>query len=161
MAVTFRLNGKDVSVDADRDMPMLWVIREQLNLTGTKFGCGIAQCGACTIHQDGVPARSCQLPLAAAEGTSITTIEGAMESDVGKAFEAVQSTWREIDVVQCGYCQSGQLMSATALLAENPNPTDDDIDGAMSGNLCRCATYVRIRKAIHLAANRLSETNND
>lgn len=161
MAISFTLNGQPVTVDADPDMPMLWVIRERLKLTGTKFGCGIAQCGACTIHQDGYPTRSCQLPLSAAEGSEITTIEGAMQSDKGRAFEAIQRAWRDIDVVQCGYCQSGQIMSATALLAENSDPSDDDIDTAMGGNLCRCATYVRIRKAIHLAAKSLKEARND
>ena len=155
MSTSFTLNGQPVSVDADPDMPILWVIREQMKLTGTKFGCGIAQCGACTIHMDGYPTRACQLPLSAVEGSEITTIEGAPQSDKARAFEAAQQAWREIDVVQCGYCQSGQLMSAAALLAENPDPTDDDIDGAMGGNLCRCATYVRIRKAIHLAAQNL------
>lgn len=161
MATSFTLNGKAISVDADPDMPMLWVIREEAKLTGTKFGCGIAQCGACTIHVDGYPTRSCQLPLSAAEGSSITTIEGAGDGEQARAFKAIQRAWREIDVVQCGYCQSGQIMSATALLAENPNPSDEDIDSYMGGNLCRCATYHRIRKAIHLAATSLAEAQND
>jgi len=153
VAVSFTLNGAPITVDADADMPMLWVIREYAGLTGTKYGCGIAQCGACTVHVDGVPTRSCQLPLAAAQGAAITTIEGGN----GRAFEAIQRAWRELDVVQCGYCQSGQILSATALLSETPDPSDADIDAAMGGNLCRCATYHRIRKAIHLAARSLRE----
>ncbi|MEM9303657.1 MAG: (2Fe-2S)-binding protein [Pseudomonadota bacterium] len=151
MAIEFKLNGEPRSVDAAPDKPLLWVIREDLGLTGTKFGCGIAQCGACTVHLDGSPIRACSFPLAAAAGRDITTIEGLE----GPAAEAVVAAWREIDVVQCGYCQSGQIMSATALLGQNPAPTDADIDGAMSGNLCRCGTYVRIRKAIHDASDKL------
>ena len=132
-------------------MPLLWAIRDIVGLTGTKFGCGLAQCGACTVHIDGVPTRSCQTAISDIEGASITTIEGLS----GKVGETVQAVWAELDVPQCGYCQSGQIMSAAALLAETPKPTDDDIDSAMSGNLCRCATYQRIRAAIHEAANRL------
>jgi isoquinoline 1-oxidoreductase alpha subunit len=142
------VNGRDVETDADGDTPLLWVIRDHLNLTGTKFGCGKALCGACTIHLDGVAVRSCVTPLAAAQGKKIGTIEG-LSAD---RSHAVQRAWLEIDVPQCGYCQSGQIMSAAALLAANPAPSDADIDAAMSGNLCRCGTYPRIRKAIHRAA---------
>lgn len=144
----FNLNGRDVETDAAADTPLLWVIRDHLNLTGTKFGCGMALCGACTIHLDGVATRACVTPAAAAEGRKITTIEG-LSAD---RSHPVQRAWLEIDVPQCGYCQSGQIMSAAALLAVNPAPTDADIDGAMSGNICRCGTYPRIRKAIHRAA---------
>jgi isoquinoline 1-oxidoreductase alpha subunit len=149
--VAFTLNGEAKTLDADPEMPLLWAIRDIVGLTGTKFGCGLAQCGACTVHIDGVPTRSCQTAISDIEGASITTIEGLS----GKVGEAVQAVWAELDVPQCGYCQSGQIMSAAALLAETPKPTDDDIDSAMSGNLCRCATYQRIRSAIHEAANRL------
>jgi aerobic-type carbon monoxide dehydrogenase small subunit (CoxS/CutS family) len=142
------VNGRDVEADATPDTPLLWVLRDHLNLTGTKFGCGMALCGACTVHLDGQPVRSCQTPAAAAEGRRITTIEG-LSADRG---HAVQRAWLELDVPQCGYCQSGQIMSAAALLASNPAPTDADIDAAMSGNICRCGTYPRIRKAIHRAA---------
>ena len=137
MPVTFTLNGKAVSVDAPDDKPLLWVLREDLGKTGTKFGCGIAQCGACTVHIDGNATRSCVLPLAAAADRDIRTIEG----NDSPAAVAVRDAWRELDVVQCGYCQSGQIMSATALLSANPRPSDADIDRQMSGNLCRCATY--------------------
>lgn len=147
--VNFTLNGVARSVDADPETPLLWVIRDELGLTGTKYGCGIALCGACTVQMDGFAVRSCSMPLEAAEGASITTIEGLN----GKVGEAVRTAWRELDVVQCGYCQSGQMMSAAALLAEMPKPTDEDIDTAMDGNVCRCATYVRIRAAIHRAAD--------
>ncbi|MEM6850417.1 MAG: (2Fe-2S)-binding protein [Pseudomonadota bacterium] len=147
--VAFTLNGSKTSYDGDPDMPLLWYVREQAGLTGTKFGCGVAQCGACTVHMDGVPVRSCSMPMAAVEGASVTTIEGLDPAGPGKA---VQDAWRKFDVVQCGYCQSGQIMSAAALLAETPQPTDEDIDAAMTGNLCRCATYQRIRAAIHAAA---------
>ncbi|MEM9750940.1 MAG: (2Fe-2S)-binding protein [Pseudomonadota bacterium] len=147
--VAFTLNGSKTSYDGDPDMPLLWYVREQAGLTGTKFGCGVAQCGACTVHMDGVPVRSCSMPMAAVEGASVTTIEGLDPEGPGKA---VQDAWRKFDVVQCGYCQSGQIMSAAALLAETPQPTDEDIDAAMTGNLCRCATYQRIRAAIHAAA---------
>jgi isoquinoline 1-oxidoreductase alpha subunit len=145
----FTVNGKHVQVDVLPDTPLLWVLRDSLNLTGTKFGCGIAQCGACTVHIDGSAARSCLTPVAAAVGKNITTIEAVGESKPGKA---VQQAWIELDVPQCGYCQSGQIMGAAALLAKNPQPTDADIDAAMSGNICRCGTYNRIRAAIHRAA---------
>jgi isoquinoline 1-oxidoreductase alpha subunit len=142
------VNGRDVETDAAGDTPLLWVIRDYLNLTGTKFGCGMALCGACTIHLDGAAVRSCVTPLAAAEGRKITTVEGL---SAGRNHP-VQRAWLEIDVPQCGYCQSGQIMSAAALLAANPAPTDADIDAALSGNICRCGTYPRIRKAVHRAA---------
>ncbi|MBB3266814.1 isoquinoline 1-oxidoreductase alpha subunit [Azospirillum sp. OGB3] len=146
--IRLNINGQDRDVDVPGDMPLLWVLRDELNLTGTKFGCGIAQCGACTVHMDGTPVRACQTPAESAAGTKITTIEGVS----GKAAEAVQAAWQKLDVVQCGYCQSGQIMSAVALLTDNRNPTDDDIDAAMDGNVCRCATYPRIRAAIKDAA---------
>jgi isoquinoline 1-oxidoreductase alpha subunit len=148
MATSFVLNGKSVTLDADPAMPLLWAIREVAGLTGTKFGCGMALCGACTVHLDGEAVRSCVMPLSAVAGRQITTIEG-LQSDAAKA---VQAAWVKIQVPQCGYCQSGQVMSATALLQKIPVPTDADIDSAMSGNICRCATYVRIRAAIHEAA---------
>jgi len=147
-AITLRINGQDRKVDVPEDMPLLWVLRDRLDLTGTKFGCGIGSCGACTVHLDGVAVRSCQLPAAAAAGKAITTIEG-LSAD---GSHPVQKAWVEAQVPQCGYCQSGQIMAAAALLATNPNPSDTDIDTAMSGNLCRCGTYQRIRKAIHRAA---------
>ena len=146
--VKFNLNGEEREVDADPNTPLLWVLRDHLDMTGTKFGCGIAMCGACTVHWDGVPTRSCQMFLGDIEGASITTIEGVS----GAAAEAVQAAWKELQVPQCGYCQSGQIMSAAVLLNETPTPTDDDIDAAMDGNVCRCVTYVRIRKAIHRAS---------
>ncbi len=146
--VQFVLNGEAREVKAEPDTPLLWVIREELGLTGTKFGCGVALCGACTVHLDGSPIRSCSTAVGDVEGASITTIEGVGS----KAARAVQAAWESLDVVQCGYCQSGQIMSAVALLEENPKPSDEDIDAAMSGNICRCATYVRIRAAIHQAA---------
>lgn len=146
--VTFELNGKEVTADVPDDTPLLWVLRDELRLTGTKFGCGIAQCGACTVMMNGMTRRSCVTPISMVEGGFVTTIEG-MD---GPEYEAVQAAWAGLDVPQCGWCQSGQVMSATALLQEIPNPTDEDIDNAMSGNICRCATYVRIRKAIHDAA---------
>lgn len=148
MSISFELNGKAVTLDVDPDMPLLWAIREKTGLTGTKFGCGIAQCGACTVHVDGAPTRSCSTPVSAAAGTKVTTIEGL----ASKTALAVQASWQKLNVVQCGYCQSGQIMSAVALLTETPKPTDADIDTAMSGNICRCATYHRIREAIHDAA---------
>jgi len=148
MAVSFKVNGKAVSVDVPEDMPLLWVLRDVLDMKGTKFGCGIAQCGACTVHVDGTPTRSCQRRVASVAGMSVTTIEG-LSAD---GTHPVQRAWEEIDVPQCGYCQAGQLMSAAALLASKPNPTDADIDQAMNGNICRCATYLRIRQAIHRAA---------
>lgn len=147
------INGKSQDVDAPDDMPLLWVIRDRLGMTGTKFGCGMAMCGACTVHLDGAPIRSCVTPISAAAGKQITTIEAVGEDDVGRA---VQQAWTEIGVPQCGYCQSGQIMSATALLAQNKQPSDADIDNAMAGNVCRCATYVRIRAAIHHAAAALA-----
>lgn len=149
--VRLNVNGKDVVVDdvAD-DTPLLWVLRDHLKLVGTKYGCGIAQCGACTVHLDGSPVRSCQTPVASAQGKKITTIEGLANAD--GTLHALQQAWIEHDVAQCGYCQAGQLMSAAALLKVKPKPTDADIDAAMAGNLCRCATYTRIRRAIHAAA---------
>ena len=152
--IKLTVNGKAVSIDAEADMPLLWALRENLQLTGTKFGCGMALCGACTVHLDGAPARSCQTPLSAAVGKKITTIEGVGATPVGKA---VQNAWMAVGVPQCGYCQAGQIMSATALLASNPKPSDADIDGAMSGNLCRCGTYTRIRSAIKVAAGMKGE----
>ena len=149
--VTIHVNGRTVQVAPDPDTPLLWVLREELGLTGTKYGCGAAQCGACTVHLDGQAVRSCVTPVTAAKGRRVTTIEGVS----GKAAQAVQEAWNRLDVVQCGYCQSGQIMSAVALLSEVARPTDADIDAAMTGNLCRCATYVRIRAAIHEAAKAL------
>ena len=151
MAIELNVNGRVHSVDVPDDKPLLWVLREDVGLTGTKFGCGIAQCGACTVHLDGQPIRSCVTPVTAASGRKITTVEGV---DTPAAL-AIRTAWRELDVVQCGYCQSGQMMSATALLESNPSPSDDDINNAMRGNLCRCATYHRIRAAIHRAADEL------
>ncbi|MEL6218850.1 MAG: (2Fe-2S)-binding protein [Pseudomonadota bacterium] len=147
----FKINGRDVSLDVPEDMPLLWVVRDELGMTGTKFGCGIAQCGACTVMIDGIASRSCVTPVSAVEGSEITTIEGL----TGAEAEAVREAWVAIDVPQCGYCQSGQVVAATALLQETPKPTDEDIDFAMEGNLCRCASYVRIRQAIHDAADKL------
>jgi isoquinoline 1-oxidoreductase alpha subunit len=143
------VNGRTHEVDAAPDTPLLWVLRDHLNLTGTKYGCGMALCGACTVHVDGAPIRSCVTPLSKLAGKRITTIEGVGATKAGKA---VQAAWEQLDVVQCGYCQSGQIMSAAALLAKNEQPRDADIDEAMAGNVCRCATYVRIRAAIHAAA---------
>ena len=148
---TLDINGKVVDVEAAPDTPLLWVLRDHLGMTGTKFGCGMALCGACTVYLDGTPTRSCITPLAALAGRKITTIEGLN----GKVAEAVQAAWDRIDVPQCGYCQSGQVLAATALLAKNPKPSDADIDTAMSGNVCRCGTYQRIRAAIHDAAKSL------
>jgi isoquinoline 1-oxidoreductase subunit alpha len=148
MATTFQLNGKSTTLDADPNMPMLWALREVAGLHGTKFGCGMALCGACTIHLDGQAVRSCVLPLASVANRQVTTIEG-LQSPQAKA---VQAAWISLQVPQCGYCQSGQIMSATALLEKNAAPTDADIDAAMSGNICRCGTYTRIRAAIHAAA---------
>ena len=146
--ITFTVNAKKYEVDASPSTPILWVIRDIIGLTGTKFGCGISQCGACTVHLNGKAIRSCSIPVSAAEGKQITTIEG-LTDNIG---HRLQKAWLEEDAPQCGYCQSGQLMSAAALLREKPNPTDADIDTAMTGNICRCGTYQRIRKAIHLAA---------
>jgi isoquinoline 1-oxidoreductase alpha subunit len=146
--IKLNLNGKDTEVDVDGDMPLLWVLRDTLGLTGTKFGCGIALCGACTVHLDGAPIRSCVTPVSAAGGRKVMTIEGLSRD----RSHPVQKAWIELDVPQCGYCQSGQIMSAAALLAHTPQPSDADIDAAMSGNICRCGTYQRIRAAIHRAA---------
>jgi isoquinoline 1-oxidoreductase alpha subunit len=147
---TLDINGQAVQIDAPPDMPLLWALRDVLGMTGTKFGCGASLCGACTVHVDGQPTRSCITPLSAVAGKRITTIEGIGATDIGKT---VQQAWLDLEVVQCGYCQSGQIMSACALLAQNPNPGDADIDAAMSGNICRCGTYVRIRQAIKAAAS--------
>lgn len=144
-----KINGKTQEVDVDSSTPMLWVLREHMNLVGTKYGCGIAQCGACTIHLDGAAVRSCQLPVSAVGDQPVTTIEGLSE----KGDHPVQKAWLEVDVPQCGYCQAGQIMSAAALLKSNPSPSDSDIDSAMNGNICRCGTYTRIKKAIKMAAN--------
>ena len=148
MPVSLTVNGQRRDADVDPNTPLLWVIREDLGLTGTKYGCGIAQCGACTVHVDGEPLRSCSAPVSAVAGKQVTTIEGLSS----RTAKAVQKAWVDLDVVQCGYCQSGQIMSATALLEKIPKPSDTDIDRAMAGNLCRCATYHRIRAAIHAAA---------
>ena len=153
MAIQLEINGKQTALDAPGEMPLLWALRDLANLTGTKYGCGMALCGACTVHVDGAPVRACVTPVSTVEGKPVTTIEGVGHDEVGRA---VQAAWQELDVVQCGYCQSGQIMSAAALLRTNPRPTDDDIDEAMSGNACRCATYVRIRAAIHRAAQALA-----
>jgi len=151
--IRLNVNGKAVALDVEPDTPLLWALRDTLQLTGTKYGCGQALCGACTVHVDGSPVRSCSTPVSSVVGSKITTIEAVDKDKVGKA---VQAAWRKLDVVQCGYCQSGQIMSAVALLEQNRKPTDADIDAAMSGNLCRCATYVRIRAAIHEAARALA-----
>ncbi|MBM7066142.1 (2Fe-2S)-binding protein [Actibacterium sp. 188UL27-1] len=147
--VTFTLNGETRQVDVEPDMPLLWVLRDELKMTGTKFGCGVAACGACTVHLNGEPVRSCQTWIEDVEGAEVTTIEGVDN----KAAQAIQAAWVELQVPQCGYCQSGQIMQASALLIETPKPSDDDIDAAMESNLCRCASYARIRKAIHRAAD--------
>jgi isoquinoline 1-oxidoreductase alpha subunit len=147
--ITLNINGESRSADVPPDMPLLWVLRDVLALTGTKFGCGIAQCGACTVHLDGAPVRSCRLPVRSIGERRITTIEGVGSTDAGAR---VQKAWLELEVVQCGYCQSGQIMSATALLETIPTPDDADIDAAMAGNICRCGTYLRIREAIKQAA---------
>jgi isoquinoline 1-oxidoreductase subunit alpha len=152
MSIKLTVNGEARELDIDPEMPLLWAIRDHLQLTGTKFGCGMALCGACTVQIDGQATRSCVTPVSAAQGRQITTIEG-LATPAGRA---VQEAWIALNVPQCGYCQSGQLMSAAALLASNPRPSDADIDSAMSGNICRCATYVRIRSAIHQAAETLS-----
>jgi isoquinoline 1-oxidoreductase alpha subunit len=149
MSVTIQVNGKTHKVDADGDTPLLWVLRDLLDMKGTKFGCGMAVCGACTVHLDGKPTRACVTPLSAVGKARITTIEAIGQTAIGKK---VQEAWLQVDVVQCGYCQAGQIMAATALLQSVPKPTDADIDAAMSGNLCRCATYPRIRAAIKQAA---------
>jgi isoquinoline 1-oxidoreductase alpha subunit len=149
--IAFSVNGRRVEVDVDPDTPLLWVLREELHLTGTKFGCGVAQCGVCTVHLNGMPRRSCVTPVSSLDGASVTTIEGLE----GNVADAVRSAWIALNVPQCGYCQSGQIMSAAALLAATPRPSDLDIDHAMTGNVCRCATYVRIRAAIRQAATSL------
>ena len=150
--VELEINGEKKQVDVPSDVPLLWVIREELGLTGTKFGCGMMLCGACTVHLDGTAIRSCMTPVAAVAGKKVTTIEGLGKDGV----HALQQAWMDLDVPQCGYCQSGQLMSAAALLAKNPKPTDGDIDAAMSGNICRCGTYPRIRAGIHAAAKAMA-----
>jgi isoquinoline 1-oxidoreductase alpha subunit len=155
MKVTFTVNGSVRTVDVPADMPLLWVLRDVLDLKGTKFGCGVSQCGACTVHVNGAPARSCSLPAPAVQGATVTTIEGLSPTGT----HPLQTAWEELDVPQCGYCQAGQLMSAAALLARTPKPTDAEIDAAMNGNLCRCASYGRIREGIHRAAARAA--NND
>ncbi|HSI94911.1 MAG TPA: (2Fe-2S)-binding protein [Methylophilaceae bacterium] len=147
--ISLTINGKAAEVDADPNTPLLWVLRDHLHLTGTKYGCGMAQCGACTVHLDGQAIRSCVTPVSAVSGKQVTTIEGLAEQALGKT---VQQAWQEVDVPQCGYCQSGQIMAATALLQQNPKPDDAQITAAMEGNLCRCGTYNRIRAAIHKAA---------
>jgi len=149
MRYTITVNGESRTVDVDSDTPLLWVLRDSLDLKGTKFGCGMAMCGACTVHVDGVPTRSCVTPISSVGTAAVTTIEAMEQSDVG---QRVQAAWLDLDVMQCGYCQAGQIMSATALLERNPRPTDRDIDAAMNGNICRCATYIRIRAAIKQAA---------
>lgn len=150
-----KINNKKYEVDADPQTPLLWVIRDQVGLTGTKYGCGIAQCGACTVHLNGNAVRSCSLPISSVSGQDITTIEGLSEDN----SHPVQKAWLEVQAPQCGYCQSGQIMSAAALLKRNPKPSEDAIDGAMSGNICRCGTYTRIRQAIHLASNEMTNGN--
>lgn len=145
---SLKINSKEYQIEADENMPLLWAIRDSIGLKGTKYGCGIGSCGACTVHLDGVPVRSCQLPISVIENQDITTIEGLSEN----GDHPVQKAWLEVDVAQCGYCQTGQIMTASALLKNNPDPTDEDIDSFMSGNICRCGTYTRIKKAIQLAA---------
>lgn len=153
--VTITVNGEQKKLtDQDPATPLLWVLRDELGLLGTKFGCGIAQCGACTVHVNGQPVRSCSLPLSSVNGMDVTTVEGLAK---GEQLSALQSAWIEQDVPQCGYCQAGQLMSATALLQQNPNPSDEEIENAMSGNICRCGTYVRIKQAIKIAAGKKTE----
>ncbi len=147
-----KINGKSVSVNADEDTPLLWVLRDELNMVGTKFGCGVSQCGACTVHADGTAIRSCQLQVSMAEDLNITTIEGLSE----KGDHPLQQAWKEVDVPQCGYCQAGQIMTAASFLKENPNPTRQEIREAMNGNLCRCASYNRIEKAVAIAAEKMS-----
>jgi len=153
MPIHFTVNGQKAEVDASPDTPLLWVLRDVLNLHGTKYGCGIAQCGACTVHVNGEPMRSCSVPLSGVANAKITTIEGLSAT----GSHPLQVAWREIDVPQCGYCQAGQIMSAAALLAKTPNPTDQQINNAMDGNLCRCGTYVRVRQAIHKAASAMQK----
>lgn len=150
--IRLNINGTDHELDIAPEMPLLWVIRDHIGLTGTKYGCGMAQCGACTVHMNGMPVRSCVTPASAAEGSRITTIEAIGQTEPGRA---VQQAWLELEVVQCGFCQSGQIMSAAALLGDNGNPSDADIDGALGGNICRCNTYHRIRAGVHAAARKL------
>lgn len=157
MAFKLTVNKKQVSIDVTPETPLLWVLRDTLDFKGTKFGCGMSLCGACTVHMDGNAIRSCVTPVSSAVGKEITTIEG-LSSD---ASHPVQVAWKDIEVPQCGYCQVGQMMSASALLAKNPKPTDDDIDAAMDGNICRCGTYIRIRKAIHKAADIAAQRTNE
>ncbi|MEO0908351.1 MAG: (2Fe-2S)-binding protein [Pseudomonadota bacterium] len=159
MMASFKLNGEDITLDVDPDMPVLWAVREQAGLLGTKFGCGVAACGACTMHLDGEPVRSCSTPVSMVEGREVTTIEGITGPE--GQMTRVQEAWISEQVPQCGYCQSGQIMAATALLRDNPNPSDDDIDKAMSGNVCRCGTYVRIRRAIKVAAGQIEPTQQE
>jgi isoquinoline 1-oxidoreductase subunit alpha len=154
MAIKLNVNGKALSADVDPDTPLLWVLRDTLDIKGPKYGCGVGACGACTVHIDGKPMRSCQIPAAAIGAGKITTIEGIGADPIGKK---VQAAWSELDVAQCGYCQPGQIMSATALLQKTPKPTDADIDAAMNGNICRCATYTRIRAAIKRASGQKTE----
>ena len=156
---SFKLNGEDITLDVDPDMPVLWAVREQAGLLGTKFGCGVAACGACTMHLDGEPVRSCSTPVSMVEGREVTTIEGITGPE--GQMTRLQEAWISEQVPQCGYCQSGQIMAATALLRDNPNPSDDDIDKAMSGNVCRCGTYVRIRRAIKVAAGQIEPTQQE
>ena len=151
--IQFELNGESITSASEADTPLLWVVRDELKLKGTKYGCGIAMCGACTVHIDGVATRSCVTPISSVAGRAVTTIEG-LASDAGKAL---QQAWVDEQVPQCGYCQSGQVMSAVALLSDNSSPTDAEVDSAMKGNVCRCATYHRIRRAIHVAARKLEE----
>ena len=151
MSINLTINGTKQSLDVESDTPLLWILRDELDLTGTKFGCGVASCGACTVHVDGVPTRSCVTAIEDVDGSEVVTIEGVQ----GKVADSVKEAWNELDVVQCGYCQSGQIMSAIGLLSEEPKPSDENIDDYMSGNACRCATYRRIRAAIHLAADKM------
>jgi isoquinoline 1-oxidoreductase alpha subunit len=156
MTVTFKVNGKSATVDVADDTPLLWVLRDHLELKGTKFGCGVQQCGACTVHVNGAPVKSCGRKISTLQGADVTTIEGLSPTGT----HALQKAWEELDVPQCGYCQAGQLMAAAALLTKTPNPTDAEIDTAMNGNLCRCATYLRIRAGIHRAATMKAADNN-
>ncbi|UBM23146.1 (2Fe-2S)-binding protein [Pseudomonas sp. p1(2021b)] len=158
MTQTLKINGTEHQVDVDDDTPLLWVLRDVLGMTGTKFGCAMALCGACTVHMNGVAIRSCVTPVGSLAGASITTIEAVGDTDVGRR---VQQAWLEHEVVQCGYCQSGQIMAATSLLASNANPSDADIDATMAGNICRCGTYVRIREAIKTAASKSQPTSGE
>ena len=155
MSTTIKINGQTTTVNAEPDTPLLWLLRGELKLTGTKFGCGMALCGACTVHVDGQPVRGCVTPLSSVGDKEVTTIEGLTDKQ-GALVNAVRAAWVELDVVQCGYCQSGQIMSVVALLAKTPKPSDADIDAAMDGNLCRCGTYPRIRAGIHAAAKKLA-----